>query len=256
MVNPAHTSEFDRFQVLSSDCYGTLIDWEAGIRTALRRWADRRGVTATPDELLNLFATFETRIEQESDPAPLHPEVLERTLRSIGSAVGGTVEDSDAATFGASVGDWPAFEDSAEALLRLQKRYRLIIVSNIDRASFAKSNRRLGVTFDRIITAEEVGAYKPEETHFNALLAEIRSWGLEVDQLLHVAQSLFHDHEPAHRAGLATVWIDRRHDQAGYGATPAPRDAAVTPNWRFPSMATFAEAALPDLRQKPTHIER
>lgn len=236
--------DFDRFQVLSFDCYGTLIDWEAGIRTALHRWADRHQVAATDTELLDLFATFETRIERETRPAPLYPAVLEETLRRIGSAVGGEVDDLDTEAFGASVGAWPAFSDSAEALLRLQQRYRLVIVSNIDQASFAASNRHLGVTFDRIITAEEVGAYKPEEPHFTALLAQIRSWGLQQDQLLHIAQSLFHDHEPAHRAGLATVWIDRRHGKDGYGATPAPADPSARPDWRFESMAAFADAAL------------
>lgn len=235
------------FSALTFDCYGTLIDWEAGIRTALRGWADRRRVTATDDELLRLFATFETRIEQGDRPAPLYPAVLAETLRRIGAVVGGEVDEVDAGTFGASVGDWPAFADSTAALLRLQRRYRLVIVSNVDRASFGASRRRLGVTFDRAITADEVGAYKPQEPHFNALLAQIRSWGVDKGRLLHVAQSLFHDHEPAKRAGLATVWIDRRHDRDGYGATPPPRAGSITPNWRFPSLAAFAEAALPDL---------
>ncbi len=238
-------TEFDRFRVLSFDCYGTLIDWEPGIRMALRRWAARRHVTVGDDELLELFATFENRIERETHPAPLYPAVLAETLHRIGATVGAEVDESDAAAFGASVGDWPAFADSIDALHRLQQKYRLIIVSNIDRASFAASNRRLGVAFDRIITAEDVGAYKPDEPHFRALLAQIEAWGLQQNQLLHVAQSLFHDHEPARRLGLATVWIDRRRDRDGYGATPPPEDGSITPTWQFPSMATFAEAANP-----------
>lgn len=238
---------FDRFRVLSFDCYGTLIDWEAGIRTALRRWADRRHIAVGDDELLDLFATFETRIERETSPAPLYPVVLADTLLRIGGTVGAEVDESDAAGFGASVGDWPAFADSIDALQRLKQKYRLIIASNIDRASFAASNRRLGVTFDRVITAEEVGAYKPDQPHFTALLAQIEAWGLHQDQLLHVAQSLYHDHEPARRIGLATAWIDRRHDRDGFGATPPPGDRSITPTWRFPSMAAFAEAAVPVL---------
>jgi len=238
--------EFDRYQALSFDCYGTLIDWETGIRQALRRWADQRAVMSSDDELLSLFARFETLVENRTDPAPPYPIVLGEALRLIGSEVGGEVNDADADTFGASVGHWPAFPDSPGALARLHAKYRLIIVSNVDRASFAASSRRLGVEFDRIITAEEVGAYKPQQPHFAALLAQLDSWGLRPNQLLHVAQSLYHDHEPAHRAGLATVWIDRRHDQDGYGATPPP-DGSVTPDWRFPSMAAFAEAAVPGL---------
>lgn len=239
-------SEFDRFQILSLDCYGPLIDWEAGIRTALRGWADRRQVAATDHELLELFARFETRVERERDPAPPYPDVLKESLRRMGAAVEGQVDQADAEAFGSSVGDWPAFSDSSAALLRLQRRYRLIIVSNVDRLSIAQSIRRLGVTFDRVITAEEVGAYKPRAPHFEALLSQVGSWGVNKDQLLHVAQSLFHDLEPAHRAGLATVWIDRRHDQDGYGATPPPVDASVAPDWRLPSMAAFADAALTD----------
>jgi 2-haloalkanoic acid dehalogenase type II len=238
--------EFDGYRALSFDCYGTLIDWETGIREALRRWADQRAVTPSDDELLSLFARFETLVENRTDPAPPYPTVLEEALRLIGSEVGGEVNDADADAFGASVGHWPAFPDSPGALARLHAKYRLIIVSNVDRASFAASSRRLGVEFDRIITAEEVGAYKPQQPHFAALLAQLDSWGLRPDQLLHVAQSLYHDHEPAHRAGLATVWIDRRHDQDGYGATPPP-DGSITPDWRFPSMAAFAEAAVPVL---------
>jgi 2-haloalkanoic acid dehalogenase type II len=236
--------EFERFSALSFDCYGTLIDWETGIRVALRRWADRHGVTVPENELLGLFAAFETEVEQEARPAPPYPLVLEETLRRISATVGGEVDETDAQAFGRSVADWPAFPDSAPALSLLQRRYRLIVVSNVDRASFAASNRRLGITFDRIITAEEVGAYKPNEPHFIALLAQIEAWGLHRDQLLHVAQSLFHDHEPAQRMGLAAVWIDRRHDQDGYGATPPPGDQSIAPRWRFSSMSTFAEAAI------------
>lgn len=239
--------EFESYRALSFDCYGTLIDWESGIRKALRRWADHRGLTVKDDELLRLFAGFETLIQTESDPAPSYPAVLEETLHRIGLEVGGDVDGADATAFGASVGDWPAFPDSSDALRRLQKRYRLIIVSNVDRASFAASNRKLGVSFDRIITAEEVGAYKPQQPHFTGLLAQLDSWGLRPDQALHVAQSLYHDHEPARRAGLTTVWIDRRHDQTGYGATPPPGDPAMAPGWTFPSMAAFAEAANPVL---------
>ena len=252
--------EFDRFQALSFDCYGTLIDWETGIRAALRRWADRHGVTTPENQLLGLFAAFETEVEQEAHPAPPYPLVLEETLRRIGATLGSEVDETDAQFFRSSVADWPAFADSSSALSRLQQRYRLIIVSNVDRASFAASNRRLGVTFDRIITAEEVGAYKPQEPHFAALLTELDSWGLDRDQLLHVAQSLFHDHEPAHRLGLATVWIDRRHGQDGYGATPPPEDASIAPDWQFPSLASFAEAAIspgpPSGRQRQPPRER
>jgi FMN phosphatase YigB (HAD superfamily) len=116
----------------------------------------------------------------------------------------------------------------------------------VDRASFAASNRRLGVTFTTIVTAEDVGSYKPSPRNFEALLAEVNRLGIEDKRLLHVAQSLFHDHVPAKAFGLPTVWINRRHDRPGWGATPEP-PAGVTPDWEFPSMRAFAAAAAPSL---------
>lgn len=234
--------DFDRFRVLSFDCYGTLIDWETGIRSALGSWASRHSVDATPDELIRWFSELETVIERERTPALLYPQVLAETLRRIGSRCGVVVTNEDAVAFGASVPEWPAFPDSPEALTRLKQRFRLIIVSNVDRASFAASNGLLGVEFDRVITAEEVGAYKPSSPHFDALFASLPSLGVERSELLHVAQSLFHDHEPAARLGLPSVWIDRRQDQAGFGAAPAPSVGSIEPAWRFPTLALFADA--------------
>ena len=135
--------------------------------------------------------------------------------------------------------DWPAFGDSPGALTALSERYQLIILSNVDRDSFAASNRRLGVTFTSILTAQDVGSYKPSPRNFAALLAEAERLGIADGRLLHVAQSLFHDHVPAQQAGLNTVWINRRHDRPGWGATPAP-SPNVTPDWEFPSMRAFA----------------
>jgi 2-haloacid dehalogenase len=117
----------------------------------------------------------------------------------------------------------------------------LIILSNVDRASFAASNLRLGVTFTAIITAEDLGSYKPSPRNFAALVHRAAAMGIDSGRLLHVAQSLFHDHVPAKRAGLRTVWINRRHDRPGWGATPKPR-SEVTPDWQFPTMAAFAQA--------------
>jgi 2-haloalkanoic acid dehalogenase type II len=166
--------------------------------------------------------------------------VLEEVLQRIAARLGVEASVEEVARFGRSAGEWPAFPDTVEALARLKARFRLIIVSNVDRDSFAGSNRRLGVAFDRIITAEDVGSYKPHPAHFEALQATLPSLGVDRHQLLHVAQSLFHDHEPAQRHGLESVWIDRRSDREG-GATPLPT-GAVHPRWRFPSLADFADA--------------
>ena len=238
-------ADFSGYRVLSFDCYGTLIDWESGISAALAVWAEAHHDQTDPDELLATFSVIETEVQGSASPAPLYPAVLAETLRRIGAHHHVAVTEADAARFGASVPDWPAFADSVESLGRLQQRYQLVIVSNIDRTSFAASNRRLEVRFDRIITAEEVGSYKPRDPHFDALLASLADLGRTPSQLLHVAQSLYHDHEPAARHGLDSVWIDRRHDRDGPGATPVPRsDGFEPPDWRYPSLAAFADAAL------------
>ncbi len=149
--------------------------------------------------------------------------------------------DELAEEIGGSVPEWPAFPDSVEALRRLKRRYRLIILSNVDRKSLAGSTRRLGIEFDAVLTAEDIGSYKPDPRNFEALLAKIEEMGIAQDRLLHVAQSLFHDHVPAKAAGLATAWIDRRAGKPGAGATPIPENAPE-PDWRFTSLAEFADA--------------
>jgi 2-haloalkanoic acid dehalogenase type II len=171
----------------------------------------------------------------------LYSDVVAETFRRTGAALGFEVTEADAAALGASVPDWPAFPDSAVALRQLQERYGLIILSNVHHAGFAGSNRRLEVSFDAVLLAEDLGSYKPSAANFEALLAKAAEMGVPPGRLLHVAQSLFHDHVPAKAAGLPTVWINRRHDRKGWGATRAP-DLDVTPDLEFPSMAAFAEA--------------
>ncbi len=228
------------YQVLSFDCYGTLIDWEAGIAAVLRRWADDHGLALSDEELLTAYSDHEARAEEEH-PGDVYPLILARAMRDVGAQLGTPVSDAEAEALGSSVPDWPAFPDSAEALQRLSQRFALVILSNVDRDSFAGSNRRLGVEFTSIITAQDVGSYKPDPRNFEALDAEIARLGIPRDKHLHVAQSLFHDHVPAKRAGLPTVWINRRHDNPGWGATPVP-PADVVPDWTFPSMAALADA--------------
>jgi len=228
------------FDALSFDCYGTLIDWEAGITAVLSRWARAHGLDLDAEALLAVYSRHEAAAEA-GHPAELYPAILARSMRGVGSELGAGVSEQEARALAESVPDWPAFADSGAALRRLAERYRLIILSNVDRESFAASNRRLGVTFTSILTAQDIGSYKPSPRNFDALAAEAGRLGIGPGRLLHVAQSLFHDHVPAQRAGLPTVWINRRHDQAGWGATPASPDA-VAAAWEFPSMAAFADA--------------
>lgn len=228
------------FDALSFDCYGTLIDWEAGLKSGLAKVAALSDGSLTATDLLETYGQAEARTERDH-PTLIYPDVIARSVTETGAAHGIDVPPPLAAEIGESVPDWPAFPDSAEALARLKKRYRLIILSNVDRASFAGSNRRLGVDFDAIITAQDVGSYKPNPRNFDALLAKTDEMGIPRDRLLHVAQSLFHDHVPAKAVGLTTVWIDRRGDSPGHGATPIPDDVP-TPDWTFPSMQAFADA--------------
>ena len=228
------------FEALSFDCYGTLIDWEAGLSAVLTPWARERGLQLTEEQLLTAYAPFEAAIEAEH-PADLYPDVLACGMRLLGSKLGAEVTTEDAARLAGSVPDWPAFADSHDALASLGRRFKLIILSNVDRASFAGSNARLGVEFTSVLTAQDIGSYKPAERNFEALIGEAARLGVGPGRLLHVAQSLFHDHVPAKRAGLPTAWINRRHTRPGRGATPEP-PAPVTPDWEFPSMAALAAA--------------
>src|SRR6516165_1488082 len=229
------------FEAMSFDCYGTLIDWEAGLSAVLTPWARAHGLDLTGEQLLTEYSPIEAAVEADR-PADLYPDVLARSMRLLGEKLGAEVTGEQAARLARSVPDWPAFPDSRDALAALSKRVKLIILSNVDRASFAGSNARLGVKFTSIITAQDVGSYKPSQRNFDALAGEAARLGIRPGGLLHVAQSLYHDHVPAKRAGLPTVWINRRHARPGWGATLEPA-TQVTPDWEFPSMAAFAAAA-------------
>jgi 2-haloacid dehalogenase len=174
-------------------------------------------------------------------PAMRYPDLLAEVHRGLAERFGIAPDPEAAEEFGASVGNWPAFPDSAEALAYLKQHYQLVILSNVDRASFAQSNERLGVSFDAIYTAEDIGSYKPDPRNFDYLLAHLAEQGVGKQQVLHTAESLHHDHIPAKRIGLATCWIHRRAGKQGHGATRVP-DTEVRPDFRFESLAAMADA--------------
>ncbi|MCU1398837.1 MAG: haloacid dehalogenase type [Acidimicrobiales bacterium] len=234
---------FDDIRALSFDCLGTLIDWETGIVQALQPWCAWRGVEVPRSRLLELFGQAETGV-QRAHPTMIYPEVLGQVLRHVAAALYLDATDDECLEFGASVGTWPAFADTAIALRRLQQRYRLIILSNIDNASFQRCNRRLGVELDLVITAEDVGSYKPQMGHFDALFAGVEEMGIARNELMHVAQSLYHDIAPAKRLGMRSAHIDRQRAVEGFGATPA---ADAVPDLSYHSMEEFAAAALADV---------
>ena len=228
--------DLDAFDVLTFDCYGTLIDWEAGLTTALRD-ALPGAADVGDDRLLELYAGHEA--EAERPPYRSYREVLAAGLRGVASDLGLEADDDALARFAESVRDWPAFPDSADALRRLHERYRLGVITNCDTDLFAASSERLGLTFDWVVTAQMARSYKPAPAGFELAFETI---DVPRERILHVAQSLFHDHVTAKQLGLTTVWIDRRHGRPGSGATPP---ATASPDVTFPSMRAFADAAAP-----------
>ena len=210
------------YRVLTFDCYGTLIDWESGIWDALQPLIMQSGrADLTREAGLLAFAKFEHLHERES-PELRYPDLLGRVHRSIAENFGIEADEALDEAFGASVSLWPAFPDTADALRALKRRYRLAILSNVHRDGFAASNRKLGVAFDAVYTAEDIGSYKPADANFEYMLAHLKSdFGLGRDDILHTAQSLHHDHAPARRFGLANAWIDRQRlsQGGGWGAT-------------------------------------
>lgn len=210
------------YKVLTFDCYGTLIDWESGIWDAFQPVLMRNGCDSVDRQAgLLAFAKYETRQERET-PGMAYPRLLTEVHGAMAACFNLATDAELDDAFGASVPLWPAFADSADALRILKKHYQLVILSNVNRAGFAASNQKLGVEFDAIYTAEDVGAYKPAAANFDYLIANLTTdLGLGKDDILHTAQSLHHDHVPAKRAGLANAWIDRQRLSAGgeWGAT-------------------------------------
>lgn len=228
--------DYRAFDALTFDCYGTLIDWETGLVAA---FADALGAGHDADDLLERYGRHEA--EAEAGPYLPYRSILGQGLQSVARELGVAVTVGAVERFGASVADWPPFPDSSDALRRLATRFPLGVLTNCDDDLFAASNARLGVAFDWIVTAQQVGSYKPAAANFRAMLSLLAADGVAPDRVLHVAQSLYHDHLPAQRLGMRTVWIDRRHDRPGTGAVPA---ADIMPDATFPSMAAFAEAAI------------
>ncbi|HEY8846162.1 MAG TPA: HAD family hydrolase [Candidatus Limnocylindrales bacterium] len=231
--------DYGAFDALTFDCYGTLIDWEAGILAGLRAALATHSLDAPDDELLETYAAAEAKLE--GGPYLPYRTILAVGARSVANGLGAEITDAEAAAFGGSVGAWPAFADSTESLRRLRRRFKLGVLTNCDDDLFAASSRRLDTEFDWVVTAQQVGSYKPDPSNFERLRERLHQSGVASARILHVAQSLYHDHVPAKKLGLSTVWIDRRHDRPGSGATPPA--APVTPDATFVSMAAFADAA-------------
>jgi 2-haloacid dehalogenase len=222
------------FAALTFDCYGTLIDWESGMLAALRPTFAQRRPDLADEALLEAHGRIEAEMEA-SNPKMLYSEILRRTYLDLAKESGIAPDEAAAARYAASLRDWPAFPDTPAALQYLKRHYKLVILSNVDRASFRLSLPKLGVELDGVLTAEEIGSYKPDRRNFRYMIDKLAEMGVPKQRILHTAQSLFHDHVPAKELGLATAWINRRHGKTGPGATKPT--APVKPDFVANSMA-------------------
>jgi 2-haloacid dehalogenase len=228
--------EFERYRVLTFDCYGTLIDWENGILNALRPLFLAHDIQLSDNNILEQYAEIESALETgEYRP---YRQILEAVVQQFGERFNFAPTPEEITALPDSVQNWLPFPDTVAALQRLHQKYKLVILSNIDDALFAGSAKHLQVPFDDVITAEQIGSYKPAITNFKTMMQRV---GVPQDQILHVAQSIHHDIQPASSLGLSTVWVNRRHSQDGAGATPiAKAEADLT----VPNLQTLAEMAL------------
>lgn len=228
------------FSTLTFDCYGTLIDWESGIIAALAPLTDRLKHDLSRDDILAAHAYYEST-QQQQTPTKRYRELLAIVYKRLAEAWGVTVTWNECVRYGEAIKTWPAFPDSADALRYFKQHYRLVMLSNVDNESFAASHAKLGVDFDAIYTAEDIGSYKPAAANFIYMLTMLARLGIDRSEILHTAESLFHDHAPANRHGLKSCWVYRRHEQSGFGATTPPVDMP-TYDFCFNSMVEMVEA--------------
>ncbi|HEY7747473.1 MAG TPA: haloacid dehalogenase type II [Aestuariivirgaceae bacterium] len=238
--SPGDSMGLTDFKVLTFDCYGTLIDWESGMMEALQPLTRKLKRNLSRNQILEAHAKLESS-QQQQTPTMAYSNLLSVVYKRLAEEWGVPVRWEDCTAYGQSIRNWPAFSDSAEALDYLKEHYKLAILSNVDNQSFMHSNAKLKVAFDAIYTAEDVGSYKPDRRNFEYMIERLADHGFTKSDILHTAESLFHDHQPAQRLGIASCWIYRRHAQEGFGATIRP-DVMPNPNFRFTSLNEMVKA--------------
>jgi len=240
-------SKLQSYKALTFDCYGTLIDWESGIWDAMQPLLLQSTKSINRTQGLEAFAIIETQQELET-PDMLYPELLTHVHNKLAQHFKLSTSAALNSAFGQSVPHWPAFPDTADALRILKNHFKLVILSNVDQQGFAASNKKLGVEFDAIYTAQDVGSYKPNPKNFEYLIKNINTeLNISADEILHTAQSLHHDHVPAKKAGLDRCWIDRQDlaNNENWGATAVVSDRPDT-NYRFTTLMQMAEKVTAD----------
>ena len=223
----------DAYDALTFDCYGTLIDWATGISRALQPMLQNHDVAVEDDDLFRLYARFEHDVE--SGKYVKYREVLRRVARRLGDHFGFTPTNAELERFSDSVGQWPVFDDTNDALAQLSEHFRLAVVSNVDNDLFHDTARHFTVEFDDVITGEQVGAYKPELSPFETAFTRL---GVPPNRLLHVAQSVYYDVNPAGRMGISCVWVQR------YGERFDPPTPQTAPVCTVPDLSSLADALL------------
>jgi 2-haloacid dehalogenase len=223
---------FAQYRLISFDCYGTLIDWERGIFSALRPVLAAHGKTIADPDFLRLYSELESAA-QLGEFRP-YREVLQSVVRGFGKHLGFSPTESQVRSFPESLPGWPPFPDTVAALAKLKQRYQLAVISNVDDDLFAPTARSLQTPFDFVITAQQAHAYKPSLQMFN--LAQQRT-AVAPGQWLHVAQSVYHDVIPARSLGISTVWVNRPSIRPGSGAAKA---ATGQPDLEVPNLETLA----------------
>ncbi len=226
--------DFERFEWLSFDCYGTLVDWETGISDAVADSLDPHDIRMSRSEILALFAEVEPQIQQSGRYLE-YRRVLRRVMAMIGIKLGLQFSESEMNCLVNTIGSWPVFADTRDALRVMKSRYNLAIISNVDDGLFAPTADALGVELDVVVTAQQCGSYKPDHKNFRIALERM---GIQKDKWLHIGESLYHDIAPANELGIASVWVNRGHGSEG-GAT-RPTDAK--PDMEFHDLATVVRA--------------
>ncbi len=222
------------FEIVSFDCYGTLIDWEAGILAAMQPVIARHELVSSADDVLSAYARAESAVEA-GDYRP-YREVLRRTFAGMAKDLGFAPQADELETFVEALPRWLPFPDTVASLRALADAgHRLAIISNIDDDLFAETAARLEVKFDYVITAASARCYKPREAIFERALS---SFGVAPGEVLHCAQSRFHDLVTARRLGMQTVHVVRDSGRRGASATPE-LDEPVEPDWTVPDLVAL-----------------
>ncbi|MFN3781612.1 MAG: haloacid dehalogenase type II, partial [Candidatus Kapaibacteriota bacterium] len=222
--------DFMKIEAMTFDCYGTLIDWETGIINALKPLLEREKISLDNETILELYAQFESKIEQGEYIT--YKEVLRNVVKMFNQHFSTNIDlDSLLKSFQS----WEPFEDTVETLMKLKSRFKLVVLSNVDKDLFELTKKKLVVQFDRVFTAEDIKVYKPSKKFFEYAITNLK---IDVKKIVHIAQSLYHDIKPAKEFGISTVWVNRRKGKGGGGATP---HIEVTPDLEVPDLKSLAE---------------